>query len=205
MLRYILTICALALTVGCAADQSEDAASQNWPDDLQPAQVQGMWLAPSGSDDEILLLWLKPDGSWVRAQANGKFANLSTVEYVERGRPWEVDNAAANLATQPEISAGEYQYPVAKVSKGELHLGPWMDSVVYSTRYVRAWPSVEKRVSHLLAVHDQAVADGRDPTQAQIRSDNSRASDPNDPRVTVSGGSDTGVGVSVDFGGREGP
>lgn len=126
----------------------------DWPPPLDREAVVGMWMRPNGGQNEHKLLWLRPNGDWVRAAAVGPESAITKVEHVERGIAWSVRNSAGPLFYGPQLVVGEHSNPISHVSRKQLVLGPWMGSIVWVDDYHRVAGETAKHLEKLLEVDD---------------------------------------------------
>lgn len=126
----------------------------DWPPPLDREAVVGMWMRPNGGQNEHKLLWLRPNGDWVRAAAVGPESGITKLEHVERGIAWSVRNSAGPLFYGPQLVVGQHSNPISHVSRKQLVLGPRMESIVSVDDYHRVAGETAKYLEKILEVDD---------------------------------------------------
>ena len=154
-MRFLATTLGLIViwTVGCVAPVAKPAA--DWPPPLDREAVVGLWMRPNGGQIEHKLLWLLPNGDWVRAAAVGPESGITKVEHVERGKAWSVRNSTGPRQYGPQLVVGEYALAIGHVNPSQLVLAPrWIGDMMLVDDYHRVVGETAKHLETLLEVHD---------------------------------------------------
>ena len=158
-----------------AADHPVVDGGEPWPPPLGRERVEGMWLIPNGGDGRHLLLWLRPDGTFVRGVVHHPDGDPGRVrvEDVTRDAPWGLRRdagptvlALGEAARRPDgstVSTAQH-LAVVHVAADALALdaGVLGDLRGHRPTYTRASPAAARRVGELVgpAPGDASTPDG---------------------------------------------